>query len=66
MELIATIILIIVLFVIPKHSVNSRLENYDMKKVSMGKMAMDSHLSPAQKRANTVAGKYDKDDTWKI
>lgn len=32
----------------------------------MGKMVMDTGKSPTEIQRNMVAGKYDKDDKWKI
>lgn len=62
------ILLIVVLVVwgISRSNTNRKLDNYDMSKVSIGKMSMDSGKSKAEIRRNLVAGKYDKDDKWKI
>ena len=62
------ILLLIILAIcgISKASTNAKLDNYDMSKVSIGKMSMDSGKSKAEIRRNLVAGKYDKDDKWKI
>lgn len=38
----------------------SKVNNYDMSKVSTGKMAMDAGKSPDVIKDNLVAGKYDK------
>lgn len=38
----------------------SKVNNYDMSKVSTGKMAMDVGKSPDEIKNNLVAGKYDK------
>lgn len=38
----------------------SKVNNYDMSKVSMGKMAMDAGKSPDVIKNNLISGKYDK------
>ena len=44
----------------------NKVNNYDMNKVSYGKMSMDSGKSVGEIKKNLVNGKYDKDDKWKI
>lgn len=68
MELFLAIIIGVIYFACTRGSVNAKLDNYDMTKVSAGKMAADKAkgLSTYEIRKNTVAGKYDKDANWKI
>lgn len=63
---IIVLLIILAIWGISKAVTNAKLDNYDMSKVSIGKMAMDSDKSYAEKRRNLVAGKYDKDEHWKI
>lgn len=60
------LIIILVIWGISKANTNAKLDNYDMSKVSIGKMSMDSGKSKSEIRRNLVNGKYDKDDKWKI
>lgn len=60
------LIIIGAIYFINKWSVDARLENYDISKVSIGKMAMDTGKSKFEIRRNLVNGKYDKDDEWRI
>lgn len=57
---------IIAAYIINKINLNHKVDNYDMTKVSIGKMAMDAGKSHTEIQRNMVAGKYDKDDKWKI
>ncbi|MDD4689628.1 MAG: hypothetical protein PHE51_07795 [Eubacteriales bacterium] len=66
MELLLTIVIVIIYFAVSRGSVNQKLENYDMSKVSIGKMACDTGKSHHEIRKNLVNGKYDKDANWKI
>lgn len=61
-----TLGIFIVIYLIGKANLNHKVDNYDMSKVSMGKMAMDAGKSHTEIRKNLVAGKYNKDDKWKI
>lgn len=56
----------IVIYLISKANLNHKVNNYDISKVSTGKMAMDAGKSYTEIQRNMVAGKYDKDDKWKI
>lgn len=49
-----------------KANLNSKVDNYDMSKVSLGKMSMDAGKSQTEIRRKLVNGEYDKDDKWKI
>ena len=60
------LIIFLVIWGISRANTNAKLDNYDMSKVSIGKMSMDSGKSKSEIRRNLVAGKYDKDDKWKI
>lgn len=56
----------IAIYLISKANLERKVDNYDMSKVSTGKMAMDAGKSHTEIKRNMVAGKYDKDDEWKI
>ncbi len=59
--------ILILIYVVCKNIFENKLNNYNMSKISHGKMAMDAgKKSPSEIRRNLVAGKYDKDDEWKI
>lgn len=60
------IVFLVAVYLMNKTNLNRKVDNYDMSKVSMGKMAMDADKSPKEIQKNLVAGKYDKDDKWKI
>lgn len=60
------LVIIFIIYQISKANVNRRLNSYDMRNVSIGKMSMDSGKSKSEIRKNLVNGKYDKDDKWKI
>lgn len=62
------IVLVIIgaIYFINKWIVDAKLDNYDMSKVSIGKMSMDVGKSQSEIRRNLVNGKYDKDEQWKI
>ena len=60
-----TIIIFIVIYGIGKARLENQVNNYDMSKVSCGKMAMDAGKSYTEIKRNLVAGKYYKDDQWK-
>lgn len=49
-----------------KANLNSKVDNYDMSKVSIGKMSMDAGKSKSEIRRKLVNGEYDKDEHWKI
>ncbi len=53
-------------FLLLQYSLENKVDNYDMKKVSTGKMAMDAGKSKSEIKRNLVNGKYDKDSNWKI
>lgn len=61
-----TLGIFIVIYLIGKANLNHKVDNYDISKVSIGKMAMDAGKSHTEIQRNMVAGKYDKDDKWKI
>ena len=44
----------------------NQAKNYDYRKVSMGKMAMDHDKSQHYRNQKMIRGGYDKDDKWKI
>lgn len=44
----------------------AKLNNYDMSKVSIGRMTMDATKSPREIQNNLIAGKYNKNSKWKI
>lgn len=60
------LVIIGAIYFINKWSVDAKLDNYDMSKVSIGKMSMDVGKSQSEIRRNLVNGKYDKDEQWKI
>lgn len=60
------IVFLVAVYLMNKANLNRKVDNYDISKVSMGKMAMDAGKSPKEIQKNMVAGKYDKDDKWKI
>lgn len=60
------IIIFIVIYLVNKASLEHKVDNYDMSKVSIGKMSMDTGKSYTEIKRNLVSGKYDKDDKWKI
>lgn len=66
MAIIIAIIIAAVVLKIKKESVNVKMDNYDMSKVSIGKMAVDKETNPAKIRQNLVNGKYNKDENWRI
>lgn len=66
MDLIIGIIIIAIIYGIIKANENAKFNAYDMNKVSTGKMAQDFGKSPSEIRRNIVAGKYDKDEHWKL
>ncbi len=53
-------------YFIAKARLESKVNHYDMSKVSIGKMAMDSDKSKFEIKRNLVNGKYDKDGEWKL
>lgn len=61
-----TLGIFVAIYLISKASLNNKVNNYDMTKVSIGKMSMDAGKSPTEIQRNMVAGKYDKDNEWKI
>lgn len=61
-----TLGIFVVIYLISKANLNHKVNNYDISKVSTGKMSLDSGKSYTEIQRNMVAGKYDKDDTWKI
>ena len=63
------LILLIIMYVVYKVAVSStasQAKNYDYRKVSMGKMAMDHDKSQHYRNQKMIRGGYDKDDKWKI
>lgn len=58
--------IIYIIYKLSKANVNRRIDNYNMRNVSIGKMSMDSGKSKSEIKKNLVNGKYDKDDKWKI
>ncbi len=60
------IIFFVAIYLISKARLERKVDNYDMSKVSIGKMAMDDRKSYTEIKRNLVAGKYDKDVQWKI
>lgn len=65
MELIVVGI-IVTIVLISKANLNHKVDNYPINKVSIAKMSMDAGKSPGYIQRQMVAGKYDKDDEWKI
>lgn len=61
-----TLGIFVAIYLIGKASLDHKMDNYDMSKVSIGKMSMDAGKSHAEIRRNMVNGKYDKDNKWKI
>lgn len=63
METFVGLIIFAIIFGIIKLVQHNKLENYDVTKVSTGKMAQDvaKGLSTSEIRRNYVNGKYDKD-----
>ncbi len=55
-----------VIYLISKARLERKVDKYDMSKVFAGKMAMDAGKSYTEIKRNLVAGRYDKDDQWKI
>ena len=64
-ELIVIGIFVAVYFIV-KARLESKVNHYDMSKVSIGKLAMDSDKSKAEIQRNLVGGKYDKDGAWRF
>ena len=63
------LILLIIFFIGIKsfeNDIAKQAKNYDYRKVSMGKMAMDSGKSKKYKYQKMISGGYDKDDQWRI
>lgn len=63
------LVLLILMYVVYKVIVGStanQAKNYDYRKVSMGKMAMDHDKSQHYKNQKMIRGGYDKDDKWVI
>lgn len=65
MELVVIIVFIII-YAIYKANLNHKVDNYPINKVSIAKMSMDAGKSPKYIQRQMVAGKYDKDNEWKI
>lgn len=65
MELIVVGIIVIIVL-ISKADLHHKVDNYPIDKVSIAKMSMDAGKSPEYIQRQMVAGKYDKDDEWKI
>lgn len=65
MELIVVGI-IVTIVLISKADLHHEVDNYPINKVSIAKMSMDAGKSPEYIQRQMVAGKYDKDDEWKI
>lgn len=66
METLIGLIILGVIWVVSKANLKHKVDNYDMSKVSIGKMSMDVGKIPTEMQRNMVVGKYDKDDEWKI
>ena len=64
-ELIVIGIFVAVYFIV-KARLESKVNHYDMSKVSIGKLAMDSDKSQNEIKRNLVNGKYDKDGAWRF
>ena len=63
------LVALILFFVVYKVIVSStatQAKNYDYRKVSMGKMAMDHDKSQYYRNQKMINGGYDKDDKWRI
>ena len=63
------LVLLILMYVVYKVIVGStanQAKNYDYRKVSMGKMAMDHDKRKHYKNQKMIRGGYDKDDKWVI
>ena len=56
----------VAVYLIDKVRLEMKVDNYDISKVSLGKMSMDTGKSYTEIKRNMVAGKYDKDDKWRI
>lgn len=65
MELIVVGI-IVTIVLISKADLHHKVDNYPINKVSIAKISMDAGKSPEYIQWQMVAGKYDKDDKWKI
>lgn len=65
MELIVVGI-IVTIVLISKADLHHKVDNYPIDKVSIAKMSMDAGKSPEYIQRQMVAGKYDKDNEWKI
>lgn len=61
-----TLGIFIVIYLIGKANLNNKVNNYDMTKVSIGKMSMDAGKSKTEIQKNMVAGKYNKDSNHVI
>lgn len=61
-----TLGIFIVIYLIGKANLNYKVNNYDMTKVSIGKMSMDAGKSKTEIQKNMVAGKYNKDSNHVI
>lgn len=62
-ELIFLIIFFVVYKILATEQAN-KAKNYDYRKVSMGKLAMDHGKSKRYKYNKMINGGYDKDDKW--
>ena len=61
------IIVWLIIYLICTSRTNYQLDNYDMNKVSMGKMSQDlGKKSTSEIRRNVVSGKYNKDANFRI
>lgn len=60
------LVFFLAIYLISKANLNHKVDNYDMSKVSIGKMAMDAGKSKTEIQRNMVAGKYDKDSNHVI
>lgn len=59
------IVILIIIFAIGKIISKCKVDNYDISKLSIGKMAMDAGKSPSYIRQKMISGGYDKDSHWK-
>ena len=55
------LIILVAIYLISKASLNHKVDNYDISKVSSAKMAMDYDKSPEYRQRKMVSGAYDKD-----
>lgn len=61
MELIASILVVIIMYKVDSLIQNWRVDNYPISKVDSSKMAKDAGKSRKKIEYNMINGKYDKD-----